>query len=592
MQHVFDYANQITIYAIYAISLNVLLGFAGQLSVAQAAFGAVGGYLAAYLAVDHAWGFLPGVLVGTAAAGIVGALASLPALYLDVRYLILLTLALSTAILAVAGAIPALGQQTGLTSIPIPSVFGHVLGLPSQFFIFAVIVGLIVLATCWRVVYSPFGRVLRGLRDDDVAARGVGKNTVHSKVAVFGLTAAFGGTAGVLLAFYNASIQPSSYDLDQSLEIIAMIVIGGTANLLGSILGATIIVLLTPFLQDVVNVNPDTAGLIRGFIYGALIVVFMLALPQGLLRESWTPMRLLKRRRSPPPPPSEASGEQAAGAAPAAPIMGGAPEATVGDAGRSSSPDHQVVLEANDLKKSFGGIRAADGLSLVLRRGEVTGLIGPNGAGKTTVFNLLTHAIRPDEGTVTLEGHLIGDWTTNRIVTSGMARSYQDVRIFGRMSALENVMIAVPHQPGEHLHNLFVRPLAVRKFEREAQQRAMEHLSFVGLGAKADVLAGSLPFGEQKLLALARLLATEAEVVLLDEPASGIDIDGVEKMLELIAQLRDRNKCVCIVEHNLHVVERIADRVYFMEAGRITAEGSIADLMKQERLAEVYFGSG
>jgi branched-chain amino acid transport system permease protein len=125
MEHVFDYANQIAIYAIYAMSLNVLLGYGGQLSVAHAAFGAVGGYLAAYLATAHGWGFFPGLLVGTAAAGVVGVLASLPALYLDVRFLILLTLALSTAILAVAGAIPALGQQTGLTSLPIPTVFGH-----------------------------------------------------------------------------------------------------------------------------------------------------------------------------------------------------------------------------------------------------------------------------------------------------------------------------------------------------------------------------------------------------------------------------------------------------------------------------------
>jgi branched-chain amino acid transport system permease protein len=139
---------------------------------------------------------------------------------------------------------------------------------------------------------------------------------------------------------------------------------------------------------------------------------------------------------------------------------------------------------------------------------------------------------------------------------------------------------------------VFFRPLKVWRFEREARRRALGHLHFVGLADKADAPAGALPFGEQKLLALARLLATEADVLLLDEPASGIDIDGVERMLGLIQQLRERGKSVCIVEHNLHVVERLADRVYFMEAGRITAEGTMAELMKQERLSEVYFGSG
>lgn len=579
MQHIFDNANQVAIYAIYAMSLNVLLGYTGQLSVAHAAFGAVGGYLAAYLGINHGWDFLPALVVGTAAAGVVGFLASLPALYLDVRFLILLTLALSTAILAVVGAIPALGQQTGLTALPIPTVFGHTLGTPSQFFVFALIMGLIVLVTCMRMAHSPFGRVLRGIRDDDVATRGIGKDVVRTKIWVFTATAAMAGTAGVMLAFYEAAIQPSSYDLSQSMEIIAMVVVGGAANLLGSILGATILVLLTPFLQDVVNLNPNTTSLVRLVIYGVLIALFMLVLPQGILREEWTPIRVLTRLRR--------RGTLAGGGA----KRGEARAVIRGAAGGAvATATDGLVLEARDLKKSFGGIHAADGLSLDLRRGEVTGLIGPNGAGKTTVFNLLTRAIPPDAGTVKLAGTAIGEWTPNRVATSGMCRSYQDVRIFGGMSVLDNVLIAIPHQPGEKLLNVFFRPLHVHRFEEAALARAMEHLEFVGLADKAEVKARSLPFGEQKLLALARLMATEADVLLLDEPASGIDIDGVERMLELIGQLRTHGKCVCIVEHNLHVVERVADRVYFMEAGKITAEGTVRELMQQEHLAEAYFG--
>jgi branched-chain amino acid transport system permease protein len=594
VQHIFDTANTVAIYAIYAMSLNVLLGYAGQLSVAHPAFGAVGGYLGAYLATAHGWGFLPALLIGTAGAGVVGAIASIPALYLDVRFLILLTLALATAILAVVGAIPALGEQTGLTSLPIPTVFGKALLLPSQFFVFALIVGLIVLFLCWRMAHSPFGRVLRGLRDDELAARGVGKNVARSKVTVFGITAAMAGTAGVLLAFYNSSLQPGSYDLNQAIEIIAMVVIGGTGNLLGSILGATILVVLGPFLQDVVNLNPNTAGLVRLAIYGVLIVAFMMALPQGLLREGWTPARLvtvLRRRR-------RGAGPGAGGLADAAhPALGSPVAATslgngaTAQGNGAATVKGNVMLHASGLKKHFGGIRAADDLDLELHSGWVTGLIGPNGAGKTTVFNLLTRVIPPDAGVVMLGDRNVSDWTPNRIAMSGMSRSYQDVRVFGRMSVLDNVMIAVPHQPGERLLNVFFRPLHVRRFEREVRRRAMEQLEFVGLADKADVLAGGLPFGEQKLLALARLLATEAEVLLLDEPASGIDVDGIERMLDLIAKLRDRGKCVCIVEHNLHVVERVADDVYFMEEGRITAHGPIADLMKQEHLAEAYFGS-
>jgi branched-chain amino acid transport system permease protein len=584
MQQFYNQATLIAIYSIYAISLNVLLGFTGQLSVAHAAFGAVGGYIAAYLGLDHGWAFIPCLLIGGAGAGVAGMLASLPASYLDVRYMILLTLALSTAILAVVGAIPALGGATGLTSLPFPSVFGTTLLEPSQWFRVTLVIGLIVLAICWRMVHSPFGRVLRGVREDEVATRGVGKNVVRYKVTVFGVTAAMAGIAGALISYYDSSIQPGAFGLSQSLEIIAMIVIGGTANLLGSILGATILILVSYVLTNVINISTTTSGYVQLFVYGALIIAFMMLLPQGLLRERWTLERLWHRLRHHP----TASDEHAVTADE---LVAAAAASAVAPVNGHTNGAGRIALEAHGLRKYFGGIRAADELNLELRTGQITGLIGPNGAGKTTVFNLLTRVIPPDAGVVTLSDQLVTDWTPNRIATSGMSRSYQDVRIFARMSVLENVLIAIPHQPGERLLNLFLRPWAVHKFEREARRRALEHLQFVGLAEHADDAAGSLPFGDQKLLALARLLATEAEVLLLDEPASGIDIDGVELMLQLIEQLRERGKCVCIVEHNLHVVERLADRVYFMEAGRITAEGTMTELMGQERLSEVYFGS-
>jgi branched-chain amino acid transport system permease protein len=317
--------------------------------------------------------------------------------------------------------------------------------------------------------------------------------------------------------------------------------------------------------------------------------VFMITLPGGLLPEGFNPLRGRGRRRAAVPDEAVVTSPGESLATPAlAGAVNGSATATTRANGHG---DGKIALTASGLTKHFGGIRAADGLDLELRNGQVTGLIGPNGAGKTTVFNILTRVIVPDAGEVKLGDQVLGEWPTNRIAANGMSRSYQDVRIFARMSVVDNVMLAVPRQPGEKLLNVLFRPLRVQKFEHETRRKAMEHLEFVGLAEEADLLAGSLPFGDQKLLALARLLATESDVLLLDEPASGIDIDGVERMLDLIAQLRDRGKCVCIVEHNLHVVERVADRVYFMEAGKITAEGTMEELMKQERLSEVYFGS-
>jgi branched-chain amino acid transport system permease protein len=628
----FDQIDTVLIFAIYAVSLNLLLGYTGQFSVAHAAFGGIGGYTAGYLTSLQGWGWVPALVLGIIVAGIVGALTALPALYFDVRYLILLTLTLSTATIAVISAIPVLGGAYGLgtetSPIPFPKLFGHVFDKPSQFFIPMVVLAALIFAICWRIAYSPYGRVLRGIRDDELATRGVGKNVVAYKVTIFGVTAAMAGSAGAMYGFYNNTLQPSLFNLAQSLLIIAMVVVGGTANLLGSLLGATLLTLLEPFLNDHIHTQPERVGYIRYMIYGGLIVGFMLLRPQGLLPEYLTLRSLYVRIRSLPETlkdlprlirerrvqiliPATAAGVFAdptlaaetdaefhdEGAAPVdgaaaatSHVSVAAPEPR--QDGRAATNGGGIVLEATDLKKYFGGIRAADELDIKLELGRVTGLIGPNGAGKTTVFNLLTGVIPLDEGTVKLNGTDITGWTFNRIAKAGMARSYQDVRVYPRMSVLDNVRIAVPNQPGERLANAFLRPLKTQRGEAEVHEKAMEALRFVGLDGSARRIAGALAFGEQKLVALARLMATEAEVLLLDEPASGVDVDWIERMLALIAQLRDRGKSVCVVEHNLHVVERVANWVYFMENGRITAEGTMRDLMGQERLAEVYFGSG
>jgi branched-chain amino acid transport system permease protein len=261
--------------------------------------------------------------------------------------------------------------------------------------------------------------------------------------------------------------------------------------------------------------------------------------------------------------------------------------------GKTAKSDMQgdVVLKVRGLTKRFGGITAAEDLDMELRRGTITALVGPNGAGKTTVFNLLTGAIRPDSGEVYLGGENIVGLTPDKVANRGMARSFQSVRIFPRLSVLDNVALGVQHQPGESLVNLFGNIPRTEKVEHAVRERSREWLSFVGMGEFADQPAGGLAFGQQKLVALARVLATEAEVLLLDEPASGIDFQWVNVMLGLIEQIREQGRTVCIVEHNLHVVERLADHTYFMELGRITAQGSFAELTTDKRLAEAYFGT-
>lgn len=600
-----SYLNLILIFAIFALSLNLLLGYTGQVSVAHAAFGAVGGYSLAYLLINHGVSLALGSLLSVVLSAAVGLLVGIPALRLSTEFLILLTLAVQTIIITLVTTSSSFGGTYGLQNVQGFTLFGKTLILPSDYLLLFIALTVIVYLVVRRLGESPYGRVLRGIREDEAACRSLGKNVFAYKLTVFAVTAGMAGLAGAMLVTQNQLASPSLFSFDQSTAIVAMVILGGTGNLVGSIVGATVLVLLTPFFQNVLNFSPDVASLWRLIAYGAVLVVVMLVRPQGLLPEGRTPLRIargLGRRRS-PATASAAGGVHIPAQARAAAESETDPDkdahaltelehhGALPDIVASTGRRGEVVLSVSGLSKRFGGITAAEDLNMELRRGTITALVGPNGAGKTTVFNLLTGAIRPDAGQVVLLGQDISGLRPDQVARHGMVRSFQDVRVFPRLSSLENVMLAIQGQPGEHASGLFLRPGATAKVERQARARALEWLSFVGMDSYADFPAGALAFGQQKLVALARVLATEAEVVLLDEPASGIDQQWVEVMLGLIEQLREQGRTICIVEHNLHVVGRLADHTYFMELGRITAEGSFEELTGEKRLAEAYFGT-
>jgi branched-chain amino acid transport system permease protein len=579
MQLQVSYLNEIFIFVIFAASLNLLLGTTGQVSVAHGAFGAVGGYTLAYLFLNHGTPLWMGLVLGVAGSGLLGVAVGLPALRLTTEWLILLTLAVQTIVIAFASTSSALGGTYGLQNISGFSLFGKDLLQPTDFVPLLLAVLTVVLIVVHRMAESPYGRVLRGIREDEIACRSLGKNVFTYKLTVFGVTAAMAGLAGALLVTQDQIASPTLFGFDQSTAIIAMVILGGTGNMMGSVVGATVLVLLTPFIQNVLHFDADKASLWRLIAYGLVLLTVMVLRPQGLLPEGnrWW------RRKTPASPRADSVMAHAAGELVHRAAL---PLAHDVDA---SGPD--AVLSVAGLSKQFGGITAAHELSIELRRGTITALVGPNGAGKTTVFNLLTGAIRPDAGTITLKGLDITGLRPAAVAQRGMTRSFQDVRTFPRLSALDNVMLAVPDQPGEHLSQVFLLPRRTALGERRVREIAMQWLSFVGLESLAAQPAGSLSFGQQKLLALGRVLATDADVVLLDEPTSGVDQQWVDVMLGLIEELRAHRRTICIVEHNLNVVGRLADHTYFMELGRITAEGTFAELTSDRRLAEAYFGT-
>ncbi|HEX5497683.1 MAG TPA: ABC transporter ATP-binding protein, partial [Thermomicrobiales bacterium] len=237
------------------------------------------------------------------------------------------------------------------------------------------------------------------------------------------------------------------------------------------------------------------------------------------------------------------------------------------------------------------GIAAVNDVTMTLGEHQITALIGPNGAGKTTIFNLITGTLTPDRGRVLLRNVDITGKAPNAVANLGMARSFQDVRLFPQLTALQNVAMAVPNQPGENVAALALQPIRCRRAEAQVRAEAMRCLALTGMADRAEERVANLGYGEQKLVAIARLLATEADVLLLDEPTSGIDPASLDEMIGLVLRLKELGRTICIVEHSLTVVERLADHVVFMEEGTVTAEGTIDELTRQERLVEVYFGT-
>src|SRR5919197_3068180 len=290
-----DIGNQVLIFFIFAVSLNLLMGIAGQVSIAHSAFGAIGGYAAGYLSVKHGWSFVPCVGVGMGFALAAGLVVSLPALRLSSDYLILLTLAVQAIILVVITGVSALGGQYGLVGVPTPSLLGTTFATPSQFLRLFLVLAAIVFVICAVIARSRFGLVLRVIREDELATQSLGKNVFLYKVSIFGITAAFAGLGGLLLAYYNGTATPGLYGFDQSIAIVAMVVIGGSGNLLGSLLGSIIVIGTQPFFDKVLPFSPEKAALVRLLFYGITLVVIMWLRPQGLLPEGVSILTPLKR---------------------------------------------------------------------------------------------------------------------------------------------------------------------------------------------------------------------------------------------------------------------------------------------------------
>jgi branched-chain amino acid transport system permease protein len=552
----------ICIYTILSTSFNLLMGFAGLFAFGHAVFYALGAYTTAITAIRLGLPFPLPLFASIVVTGLVGLAVALPSLRVSGIYLIITTLALQVITIDVLINLTSFtGGPTGISAIPPATFFGIRFSGAQHFLPIAIVTAAACFLIARHVGESPYGRALRAMRENESAAASVGKNIFYMKVSAFGLSAALASIAGCLFAYYLSYVGPDSFQLSETVLILSMVVVGGTGNLTGSLLGASILVLL-PQALAFVSLPEGSASQIRLMIYGCILILFLVFRPEGLLPEPRRSGRRTNQAGGPPESPP-------------------APKPTA-DAGGA-------VLEGFQLKKTFGGITAIASLDISLASGRITGLVGPNGAGKTTAFNLLTGFLAPDHGEIRYRGKKLLASQPHELVRAGIARSFQDLRLFIKMTVLENVLVALPRQHGDNLLQLFTRPFFVRAEDAANTKKALAILDFIGLKERAYDLAEDLSYAEEKLLIVARLIATEADVLLFDEPLSGLDTTAMQKIIGLLRQLAQRNKTICIIEHNLEAIRSACDELIYLDEGRAMARGAPDALMQDPDLVQRYF---
>ena len=535
---------------IVGIGLNVLFGLSGQVSFGHVGFYALGAYTAAILTTAAGWSFWLTLPVTAALTGAVGWLLGLTALRASGPYLAMVTIAFG--FIVEYGAIEwrtLTGGANGLMNIPHPSVFGYEFGDRAIAYT-AVAMTAAALVFYRRLAASAWGLAMRAVRDTEIAAGSLGVNPLTVRTLAFTISAVLAGLAGALFAPLTTFVSPSSFSFFQSILFLLVVIIGGAERTYGPVLGALVVIALPEMLSGLAEY--------RVLFFGVLLLIVLWIAPAG------------------------AAGALAArfprgSGAMAAPVRAGPV-----DVGGGRSP---IELKVRGLGIRFGGVSAVGDLDFTAKGGQITSIIGPNGAGKTTVLNLVCGFYQPDSGLVTLDGRELARRPAHVIARAGIARTFQTTQLFGQLTVLENLLVAL--QRGG-LGSPW-RPLAG---DTGATARARALLAFVGYGGDADREAAALPHIDKRLVEVARALALRPRVLMLDEPAAGLGRTDTERLGGLLRKIADAGVAVVLIEHDMSLVMSIADHVVVLDAGRRLAAGSAESVRRDPAVIKAYLGEG
>lgn len=604
--------EKITYSAVLAVSLCLVVGFLGELSLGHAAFMGLGAYIGGYMETYVYASFtdaaplvsiIVSMLIGGLVAAFFGLIIGLPALRLKGDYLAIVTLAFGEIVRTVFQNSGTFGAELGMDTYRYKEIF--IVG-------FAVL--LITMFVVQNLVRSKQGRAIMAIRDNEIAARSMGINVTYYKLLVFMLSAFFAGIAGVLFSNTNR-VSSGTFGYSYSIDILVMVVLGGMRSISGVIVSAVLITWINTELATVLTGN---LAALQNVIYSLIligIVVFNHAPGLKDFRKKYNlrtlAAKIFKKKSSAArvsEPVSENVGASSVSSAeisaePSLPTCVTSPksveaEASVlparqADAVSTEEAEAEYVLKTENLGISFGGLSAVKGIDLQIKKGELYGLIGPNGAGKTTVFNLLTGVYKPTTGDFYLNGRKLTGKSQMMINRAGIARTFQNIRIFEDMSIIRNVMVGLENRPEYKcsLANSIFRTPRYYKTVTAMREKAKELLRVFGLEEIRNQLAGNLPYGKQRKLEIARALATSPSLLLLDEPAAGMNPNETQELMDTIRLVRDKfDVTILLIEHDMRLVSGICDRLTVLNFGTVLAQGKVKDVLNDPEVVRAYLG--